>query len=300
MKFGQVIVLLGLLKGGTSSTHKAARMWRSELKVWKSKTRCMYHLLVPDLTSARRTPDFKDCSCWWASPCPRLEHGALGSSTIVSCISEPFVWQGILMWRDELPCFDYSNSHVGYGGSNLFGTNIEKYNVLVNGATYSNADNHWCVKLTHSYPVTSHLHRFTSDYSVTLLDTDWRQAASKWRSPRTCTDWSTVEPRFTNAPVHEQFGSRTNFPSKKSRMTNGVSDYEHASWQQRQARVSARECLLLVIFGSVHIPACIRRAFSWISLCLFFFNILLNKTPWDQRRIMIAKLNEVFVYILSV
>jgi hypothetical protein len=25
----------------------------------------------------------------------------------------------------------------------------------------------------------------------------------------------TVEPRFTNAPVHEQFGSRTNFPSKQ-------------------------------------------------------------------------------------
>jgi hypothetical protein len=24
----------------------------------------------------------------------------------------------------------------------------------------------------------------------------------------------TAEPRFTNAPVHEQFGSRTNFPSK--------------------------------------------------------------------------------------
>jgi hypothetical protein len=46
---------------------------------------------------------------------------------------------------------------------------------------------------------------------------------------------TTVEPRFTNAPVHEQFGSRTNFPIKKSRITNGVSDYEHASWQQRQA-----------------------------------------------------------------
>jgi hypothetical protein len=53
---------------------------------------------------------------------------------------------------------------------------------------------------------------------------------------------NTAEPQFTNAPVHEQFGSRTNFPSKKrlgwrtvSRMTNGVSDYEHASWQQRQA-----------------------------------------------------------------
>jgi hypothetical protein len=40
----------------------------------------------------------------------------------------------------------------------------------------------------------------------------------------------TVEPRFTNAPVHEQI-----FPAKKSRMTNGVLDYEYASWQQRQA-----------------------------------------------------------------
>jgi hypothetical protein len=46
---------------------------------------------------------------------------------------------------------------------------------------------------------------------------------------------NTVDPRFTNAPVHEQFGSRTNFPSKTSRMMNGVSDFEHASWQQRQA-----------------------------------------------------------------
>jgi hypothetical protein len=33
-----------------------------------------------------------------------------------------------------------------------------------------------------------------------------------------------------NAPVHEQI-----FRAKKSRMTNGVSDYKHASWQQRQA-----------------------------------------------------------------
>jgi hypothetical protein len=72
-----------------------------------------------------------------------------------------------------------------------------------------------------------------------------------------------VEPRFTNAPVHEQFGSRTPlftnnsvheqiFRVNTSRMTNGVSDYEHASWQQRQAgksgklRVSARECQFLV------------------------------------------------------
>jgi hypothetical protein len=48
--------------------------------------------------------------------------------------------------------------------------------------------------------------------------------------------YSIVGPRFTNAPVHEQFGWRTNFPCKKTyRMTNGFSDYKHASWQQRQA-----------------------------------------------------------------
>jgi hypothetical protein len=36
--------------------------------------------------------------------------------------------------------------------------------------------------------------------------------------------------RFTNNSVHEQI-----FRAKTSRMTNDVSDYEHASWQQRQA-----------------------------------------------------------------
>jgi hypothetical protein len=35
----------------------------------------------------------------------------------------------------------------------------------------------------------------------------------------------TVEPRFTN-----KFSEQ-----KPSRMTNGVSDYEHESWQERQA-----------------------------------------------------------------
>jgi hypothetical protein len=46
----------------------------------------------------------------------------------------------------------------------------------------------------------------------------------------------TVEPQITNAPDHEQFGSRTKFSEQKtSRMTNGVSVYEHASWQQRLA-----------------------------------------------------------------
>jgi hypothetical protein len=41
---------------------------------------------------------------------------------------------------------------------------------------------------------------------------------------------SKMGPRFTNAPVHEQI-----FRTKTSRMTNGFLDYEHASWQQRQA-----------------------------------------------------------------
>jgi hypothetical protein len=44
--------------------------------------------------------------------------------------------------------------------------------------------------------------------------------------------YCTVEPRFTNASHHEQIGSRTNFPEKKSRVTNGVSSNEHASRQQ--------------------------------------------------------------------
>jgi hypothetical protein len=41
---------------------------------------------------------------------------------------------------------------------------------------------------------------------------------------------TTVGPLFTKAPVHEQI-----FREKKSRMTNVFSDYEHPSWQQRQA-----------------------------------------------------------------
>jgi hypothetical protein len=47
--------------------------------------------------------------------------------------------------------------------------------------------------------------------------------------------------------------------------------------------VSVGERQLLCNFRSVHIPARIRLAFSWISLCLWFICILLIKTPWDQR-----------------
>jgi hypothetical protein len=108
-----------------------------------------------------------------------------------------------------------------------------------------------------------------------------------------------VEWQYSETLVHERPCSRTNFPSKKrlrwrtvSRITNTKTD------NSGKLRVSARKCQLLVNFVSVHTPACIRRAFPWI--CVLFFLILLNKTPWDQRRIMIAKLNEVFVYILSV
>jgi hypothetical protein len=50
--------------------------------------------------------------------------------------------------------------------------------------------------------------------------------------------------------------------------------------------VSLQEHQLLCNFCSVHIPAQIRCAFPWISLSfVVFFNILLNKTPWDQTRI---------------
>jgi hypothetical protein len=38
-----------------------------------------------------------------------------------------------------------------------------------------------------------------------------------------------------NASHHEQIGSQTNFLKKKSRVTNGVSSNEHASWQQQLA-----------------------------------------------------------------
>jgi hypothetical protein len=54
---------------------------------------------------------------------------------------------------------------------------------------------------------------------------------------------NTVEPRFTNAAVHEQFGSRTNFPSKSlgwrtvSRITNTQAG-NSGSWEYRRGSVS--------------------------------------------------------------
>jgi hypothetical protein len=56
--------------------------------------------------------------------------------------------------------------------------------------------------------------------------------------------------------------------------------------------------LTLAQYTSLLVFAVPSLEFHYVLCC--FFNILLNKTPWDQSRIMIAKLNEVFVYILSV
>jgi hypothetical protein len=99
----------------------------------------------------------------------------------------------------------------------------------------------------------------------------------------------TLEPRLTNAPVHEQFGSRTNFPNKTSRMTNGVSDYEHASWQQRLAtsweyRRGSVSCWLTLAQYTSLLEFAVPSFEFHCVLC--FLNTLLTKTPWDQRRIM--------------
>jgi hypothetical protein len=95
-----------------------------------------------------------------------------------------------------------------------------------------------------------------------------------------------VETRFTNASHHEQIGSRTNFSKKKIfRVTNGVSSNEHTSRQQRLA--TSREC------WRESVSCCVTFAqykfllkFAVPSLefhcVLWFFNILLNKTPWDK------------------
>jgi hypothetical protein len=94
----------------------------------------------------------------------------------------------------------------------------------------------------------------------------------------------TVEPRFTNSSVNEQI-----LRAKTSRMTNGVSDYEHASWQQRLAtsweyRPGSVSCwLTLAQYTSLLEFAVPSLEFHCV---LYFFNILLNKTPWNQRRIM--------------
>jgi hypothetical protein len=112
---------------------------------------------------------------------------------------------------------------------------------------------------------------------------------------------STVEPRFTNASHHEQIRSRINFPNKKCLgwwTVSRVITRKPATTVGDKLGVSAGERQLLCNFHSVHIPARICRAFTWISLCFVdFFNTLLNKTPWDQRSLTLSQL---MLYIRSV
>jgi hypothetical protein len=74
-------------------------------------------------------------------------------------------------------------------------------------------------------------------------------------------DGSCAKVKYSGTSVHERPCSR------KIRFTNKFSEQKSSRITNTQAgnigklRVSARECQLPVNFGSVHIPACIRRAF---------------------------------------
>jgi hypothetical protein len=83
-----------------------------------------------------------------------------------------------------------------------------------------------------------------------------------------------VEPRFAKASHHEQIGSRTNFPKKNSRVTNGVSRNEHASRQQRLAisweyrRKSVSCCVTFVQYTSL--LEFVVRSFKFYCVLWFF------------------------------
>jgi hypothetical protein len=95
--------------------------------------------------------------------------------------------------------------------------------------------------------------------------------------------------RFMYASHHEQIGSRmpliTNKSSKKKfrwQTASRVMNTQAGNMVGDKLGVLAEECQLLCNFCSVHIPARIRCAFSWISLCFVVFYILLNKTPMGK------------------
>ena len=64
---------------------------------------------------------------------------------------------------------------------------------------------------------------------------------------------NTLEPRFTNASVHEQIFRAKNVSDDER--CPGLRTRKPATAFGDKLRVSARECQLLVNFGSVHIPA---------------------------------------------
>jgi hypothetical protein len=99
---------------------------------------------------------------------------------------------------------------------------------------------------------------------------------------------------YSGISVHESLSSRTNRLTDKfseqntSRVTNGVSSNEHASRQQRLTtsweyrRESVSWCVTFAHYTSLLEFAVPSLEFRCV-LC--FFNILSNKTQWDQRRI---------------
>jgi hypothetical protein len=85
-----------------------------------------------------------------------------------------------------------------------------------------------------------------------------------------------------NKSVHEQIFQKKKV-SRDERCLEGRTR-KPATTAGDKLRVSAGERQLLCNFRLVHIPARIRRAFSWISLCFVVFYILLNKTTMGPKK----------------
>jgi hypothetical protein len=100
-------------------------------------------------------------------------------------------------------------------------------------------------------------------------------------------------PLFTNNSVQEQFFRAKNVSDDERCLGLGTRKLATAaSWEYRRRSVSC--WLTLAQYTSLLVFAVPALEFHCVLCC--FLNILLNKTK-DQRRKMIAKLNEVFVYI---
>jgi hypothetical protein len=122
----------------------------------------------------------------------------------------------------------------------------------------------------------------------------------------------TLEPRFTNAPVHEQI-----FRAKTSRMTNCASDYEHASWQQRQSweyRRGIVSCsLTLSLLTYVYRAPCKARNFNvvyiltyvwqrWkpsLSICCIMFHHWINTESYPVAQLCVNTLLSTKVTLIT-
>jgi hypothetical protein len=92
--------------------------------------------------------------------------------------------------------------------------------------------------------------------------------------------------RYSRTSIHERPCSRTirftnKFSEKKSRMTNGVSDYEHASWQQRQTEcVSCWLTNLVSVYEHFGSRTASRKELSsWTEVPLYLFLLESESTP---------------------